>query len=443
MKKSIVYVVFVVILVTSCSQRIYNHNNEAKKDDIIRIWYYNYVDHIDEKLVIDTAMLEVGNFAKKNNIGIELTEYKSDELSYDDYILKRNVAVAGKAVDIVIDTAGSLYTIRNQCGDYKKISTYENIFENFKGKYCIPLFLYNMASFIDKTPFDEYNVKTDDVISYQEYYEIKQKMKEAGARFVLNKYEMMELEQYYITKNKAKIIENNGKYTIDNDIVKRTILDIYNDIKKYYEDIDEKKLENITDTEIRDEATGRIIRDLNKSYFFQITNYDTIIESIMYDKANISNYIFLMREIGRNDYTPSLFINKNTERKNVYNAASMLFSCSFYEKLRNNGLNFGPIIDTKETREFMSVDENWRYNGPEKFDFGGNADKKGVALFNECYELFRKGDTSILFTEKEYRELLPKFIHNEVIETMKNPSNIDNFEENADSFITNVNVKYN
>ena len=122
--------------------------------------------------------------------------------------------------------------------------------------------------------------------------------------------------------------------------------------------------------------------------------------------------------------------------------ASVLFDYPFFQKL-SSGSSFGPAIDTEAVREYMHVDKDWKYNGPEKLDLGGNVDEKGVGLFNECYEMFRTEDTSPLFTEKEYRALLPDFIHNEVIEAMKNPSYMDSFEKRADDFITNVKLRYN
>lgn len=432
------------LVLVSCSQEneMVDSNDNLKPEDIIKIWYYNDVNHLDEKYLIDRIMLEMNNYAKKNNVEIKLTEYRSDEISYEDYVLKRNIAVSSEEADIIIDTAGGLYSIRNQHGDYSRLSTYDNIINNFKGQYCIPLLLYNMASFVDRTPFEEYGVKVDDVVTYQEYYEAKQKMKENGAKFYLNKYEIKELEEYYIAKNNVKINENNGEYEIDKEVVRKTVSDICEDLNKYYDGIDESKLEVVTDTEIRDEVSGYIIRDLQRSQFFQITEYDPIIDNIMYNKSGLSNYFFLMREIGRNDYTPSLFINKNSEREHVYNIASVLFDYPFFEKL-NSGSSFGPVIDTEAVREYMYVGKDWKYNGPDKLDFGGNVDEKGVRLFNECYEMFRTEDVSSLFTEKEYRELLPNFIHNEVIETMKNPSYMDLFEERADDFVTNVNIRYN
>jgi hypothetical protein len=444
MKKIILLILCMSLVLASCLQEreIADGDSKLNPEDIIKIWYYNDVNHLDEKVLIDMVMLEMGNYAKKNNVEIKLTEYRSDEMSYENYILKRNVAVSSGDADIVIDTAGGLYSIRNQHGDYSKLDTYNNIIENFKGQYCIPLLLYNMASFVDKTPFQKYGVQVDDVMTYQEYYEAKQKMKENGAKFCLNKYEMKELEEYYIAKNDVKIIENNGEYEINKEAVKKTVSDICGDLNRYYSEIDEAELESVTDTEIRDEVGGYLIRDLKRSQFFQITEYDSVVDNIMYNKSGLSDYFFLMREIGRNDYTPSLFINKNTERKHVYNIAAVLFDYPFFEKL-NSGTSFGPIIDTKAVREYLHVDENWKYNGSEKLDFGGNVDEKGVRLFNECYEMFRTEDVSVLFTEKEYRSLLPNFIHDEVIETLKNPSYADSFEKRADDFITNVNIRYN
>lgn len=110
MRKIILLILCMSLVLASCSQEheIAGSGSKLKSEDVIKIWYYNDVNHLDEKVLIDIVMLEMGNCAKKNNVEIKLTEYRSDEMGYEDYVLKRNAAVSSIEADIVNDTEEGL-----------------------------------------------------------------------------------------------------------------------------------------------------------------------------------------------------------------------------------------------------------------------------------------------------------------------------------------------
>lgn len=56
-----------------------------------------------------------------------------------------------------------------------------------------------------------------------EYYNIKQSLKEKGAKLKYNKVEELQLFNYYINKNNLELIEKDGKYTIDRELGMKTI----------------------------------------------------------------------------------------------------------------------------------------------------------------------------------------------------------------------------
>lgn len=452
MKRLFLIIILLIILLTGCSTyKVGNVSEDQEQDDgIVNVLYY-YLDGSEDDYNLKVAERMLRKYGKENNIEVRVKKYSNEELSHDDFALKRNTMLQSNEADIVFDTADNLYEIKNKCGDYSKLSTYENIWDNLKGYYCIPLFLESKADKLNDEAFEVYGIKPEkNVLTRQEYYEIKQLMKEKGARFALNKCEIMELAEYYITKNNMRIKESDVRYIVDEDALKQTILEVYEDIRSNYNEFDESKLKDFdSDYEIRDEVTGEIIRDWHTSLFRYMSNYEEIIDYVYNlegyeDRKSSDSSIFIddiAVQAGRNFEYPSLFIRKNSSDE-VYKAASVLFTGKYYKTISppSQKSGYSPVIDTPEIREYINVDENWNYIGEV---YNNGADTKGVELHNRYYEILRQKDISNIFTSREFRETVPDFIVEEIEKIIKKPEQISNLDKDIDGFIVNLNIRHN
>lgn len=358
--KKLAVMMICIILLTGCSTHGVGNVAEVQEQDdgTVRVLYY-YIDGSESGSNVMAAVKMLQVYGKENNIEIEVTRYTSDELGYEDYVMKRNTMIQNNEADIVFDEADELYDIRDRCGEYSKLDTYRNIWDNLKGYYCIPLYLYSHADKINDAALESYDIppeKVKDVLTRQEYYEIKQLMKEKGARFALNKCEIMELAEYYITKNNMRIRESDGRYTVDKDALRQTISEVYEDIKNNYDEFDESNLKDFdSDYEIRDEVTGEIIRDWHTTLFRYMSNYGEIIDYVYNlggyeDRKSPDSSIFIDDigvQTGRNFQYSSLFIRKNSADE-VYKAASILFTGKYYKIINPISQKWGysPVIDT-------------------------------------------------------------------------------------------------
>ncbi len=449
--KKLLLIIFSILLMTGCSDKVGNVSEDQEQDDgIVNVLYY-YLDGSEDDYNLKVAERMLRKYGKENNIEVRVKKYSNEELSHDDFALKRNTMLQSNEADIVFDTADNLYEIKNKCGDYSKLSTYENIWDNLKGYYCIPLFLESKADKLNDEAFEVYGIKPEkDVLTRQEYYEIKQFMKENGARFALNKCEIMELVEYYTIKNNVRIKDEEGKYSVNEDALKQTVKEVYEDVEKNYDTIDEEKIKNYdTDYEIRDEVTNKVIRAWNTVLFWKMADYERIIEYIsnsgVYEGGKSPDSSIVIDDIavqaGRNFQYTSLFIRKNSADE-VYKIAGVLLTEDYYKAIGpiKQKPDFSPAIDTPGTREYINVDENWRYAG----EIGDDAvAKKGVELFNRYYEIIRQKDISNIFTSRELREIIPDFIVSEMEKLIKNPEQVNRLDRDIDDFIVNLNVRHN
>lgn len=158
------------------------------------------------------AIEYIEKYAKINDIKIETTKYSYKDMSYDDYVLKRNLAIENSDADIILDNIESLYRIKKHAGDYRRLDNYENIVESFRGGFCIKLCYDMNAIFVRNEILDLYGIKTDRVITLKEYYGMKQTLKENGVRFKLIATELNELIDYYVLKNDLKLYKDTMRH---------------------------------------------------------------------------------------------------------------------------------------------------------------------------------------------------------------------------------------
>ncbi len=448
--KKLFLIILSILLLSGCSGKAANVPEVQEQDDgIVNVLCY-YFEGSDDAYNIKEATKRMRKYGQDNNVEIKVKTYTNEEMSRDDFALKRNTLIQNNEVDVVFDMADSLYEIKDKCGDYSKLSTYENIWDNLKGYYCIPLFLESKADKLNNEAWEVYGINPEkDVLTRQEYYEIKQLMKEKGARFALNKCEMMELVEYYTIKNNVRVKEED-KYSVNKDELKQTVKDVYEDIEKYYDTFDSEKIKNYeTDYEIRDEATNKVVRDWNTVLFTKMDSYELIIEYISnggnFKEGKSSDSSIVIDDIaiqaGRNFQYPCIFIRKNSADE-VYKVTSELFTEDYYNIVnpKNQGFLYSPVIDTPGIHEYINADDDWRYAG-EVID--NEVAKKAVRVYNRYYEIIRQKDISNIFTSRELREIIPDFIVAEIEKLIKNPEQMNRLDRDIDDFIVNLNVRHN
>ena len=242
---SITLIIMMMFTFTSC--------NSVKNDNAtIQIWWYNYSYSGGYTKAIQNVLFQLEFYCKENGIPIEVVIYGEDTLAYEDYILKRNVAMANGNM-ITIEDADNMWDISKQHADYTKLENYENLLESFKDRFCIPLGVYYGAMDINLDAIKYYDINIDkSLITYDEYLEIKQKMKENSARFKMNLYEYSDIADYYIVKHGLKYVNETSEILSDNNKFKTALKNaiigtcddiiLYNDSHLNLDDIYSPKL---------------------------------------------------------------------------------------------------------------------------------------------------------------------------------------------------------
>lgn len=429
-------IIFIIIILSltlvSCKN---SFNNEP---DIVKISIYknNYSDYALMNNVID----EITKYAKEKNIKIDIKEYSLEELSYDDYVMKRNVDIFTGESDISFGTINDLYPLKKMSGDYTRIKTYGNLMDNYKGSYCIPLAFIGHANFLNKEIFDKYNINTDNVITKFEYYECKQNMKAAGARFRLNEVEYMELVDYYSLKYNF-LTEKDGKYYLKKDNLKSALKGICQDLKENYSSFNLKNLklkniDEISDYQIIDEKTDNELFNRSKEPI-SISNFNNLHNKLINYSKIYTNSKILISGVNDLKYMPCLFINNKSSDK-AYELATVLFENEFAIKIINEGI-YTPVIDTSEVRELLGVDEKWEYIYKNDVD----KNKFEVELINEYYKMIKTADSSTYFENNNFNNYFQKFLYFETIKIFENPDYIKEIDKVIDEFDINLQIQKN
>ncbi len=439
MKKTILFIVCFTFLLISCSNESYNMD---KKKSQINLWCYKNADIGIYDMTTEFLIEEMKNYAIANAIDLNITTYSSEELSYEDYAFKQNAAIATGEADIIIDHVWNLYSIKQYGGDYSKLDTYENIFEGFRDGYCIPVGIDMRAEAINNDVLKHFGVEADSVITFEEYYELKEKLKQAGAEFAATLEEKYELCDYYINKNQLKIISDNNKYIVDKKLLKTTIDELYDEYIKSKDEI-----VNIEEDIIFEKNTGYIFKNSvpHSPRFSLLTgiercyelNFGGINHNIG-DKEDSYDCTMVIQKNYVYQYSaPCIMINKNTKNEEVYEVANILFSSDVQKKLYDR--NYGVVTDTEKTRQVVGVDKNWKCIR-ENVNFNQLYDMK-----EKGYSILKNSVQSKFFEPIDFEIMLKNFILDEINKKIEEPNTYDDsmFEKNAEDFLINLNIKYN
>ncbi len=450
---SIILMILTIFLFTSC--------DSVKNDNAtIQVWCYNYSNSGWYTEAIVNVIKELEAYCEENNIPIEIVQYSEDTLAYEDYILKRNSAMANGNM-ITIDDARRMHDIKKYHADYSKVENYNKLFDAYKDRFCIPIGMGYRSRAIDNKILEYYGLSTDkSVITYNDYLNIKQQIREKGGSFRLSKKEYQELIEYYLIKNGLMYIDEDSKI-IDNlnefkEAIKKAAVEVYDDFKIYYGNYDSfdflftnEWLDK--DLSIFDESSGLEISSY-RQYTSMITYYDEF--KVLND--GILNKTFVINDGIFN--SPCVYMHKKITNDKIYDVFNKLIDESSYAVVTQEQYHgYSPVQNTEKIRQILEVDDNWQYNGSllDLANAGNEIYKKNVNRINEIYEMLVKNDetanilASYYFYNWEYSSrvynCVAQIVNRLVVDKLDyNTNEADKIiNEIIDEFITNFNVHYN
>lgn len=420
MRKRLIAIILIAMIVVSfmiLSSCVKGDNEEKEASnstktntDKIQIWYYNSEDSFSSVFASRIAS-SAEQYCRINNIPLEVVVYDENTISYEDYVLKRNLALASGNM-IVIEAARDMQDIAKQHADYTKIENYNNLLSIYKDRFCIPLgIIYFAADNINNKVMDYYGINTyaNPVITYCDYLEIKQEMKEKGARFTLNSKELVELVDYYLYANgllyinyDSEILQSESKMK---ELLRKSVVDLCNDIILY----NNGKLETENESQeslkrslcIYDENSNLILWDEGyvRNGFYDVDGLETISSR---DKLDVYNTTFMINPDFGNG--PCFYMYKKITNDKIYDLANNIVSESTYLMI-NYRRGAAPVFNIQgmdKTKEELSIDDNWEFVAKEEHD---KVPKRFKMIINSTYELLAKN-------EEKSRKLADAYLSN-------------------------------
>jgi hypothetical protein len=463
MRKSFIVIMIIAmisIMLTSCVEKNIISSDANTNKNKIQLWYYienNDTIYRDSILkIIDRAK----DFCEKNNIPLDVYEHNEDVLSYNDYIMKRNLA-ATKGNMIIIEDIDNMRDMAKYHADYSKLDNYNNLMDVYKGKFCIPLGVRNVIASINNEAIQYYGLSTQKpLITYHDYLQIKQDMKKEGARFELNRIEFHELTNYYMYKYEMLFLDDKSKVLHDNNlknILKNIIIDVCNDIFTYYNTY---SLELVNDADkfsprpIYDENSGLTLEET--AFMSGFLSYEAII--VRGGSEYISNKTFYSNPlIGTS--SPSFFMYKTITNDKIYDLANYIVSEDTYLMIINEyNLDFEPVFKIEKAKEILQLNEKMEYVG----DTSGSEEVK--RFINTGYDMILNNKDAAQemanghFNNSYYGSSINSFIENIIKDIARELSgdklSLENLDPNnialnkmidkqIDEFIINFNIYVN
>jgi hypothetical protein len=451
------------IMLSSCTKG--NNDKEVKielkeNNDVIQIWYYDYEGLSN---ILGGILLEIKEFCKKEDIPLEVIKYSDKDITHNDYILKRNLALTSGNV-IVLEDARYMLDIAKNHSDYTKLDSYDKLLSAYKDRFCIPLVLGHNAIGVENEVINYYGIDTDEkpLITYNEYLELKQEMKKKGAKFEQSNKEFFEIIDYYSNLNgllylnfESDILKDNSKLK---EMLKKTVLGVCNDVILYNDgklDFYNEKSGLSKNMYIYDKNSKLSLRSDYKEIYGL-----TFLEKIYEYQGDRSKKTFV---IYPRFFTisPCFYMHEKITNGKIYKLANFIVSDLTCQKIiKSNRRIYSPVFNTDDIKTLLSVDSNWDYKKKEserdkKFiditlDTFIKDDKKSKQIIDEYFSDYKIG--------RDLAQLVNVIVYN-VSNYLSNGEfnddfTLENFDSNdieinkiidkeIDEFITNFNVHNN
>lgn len=374
MKKKIVFFILILITIISLSS-CFNGNKVLYNNDRIQLWYYAEFDAHSETNILKIVN-KVQEFCDKNGLTLEVFKYDSKILSQDDYKLKRNISAAMGNM-IIIEDISSLRDLSDQHADYTKISNYNTLLNAYKDRFCIPFGTLRHAMYIENDAMQYYGIKSGRrLITYTEYLNIKQKMKERGARFKFNYKEFNQIIHYYQHSNGLLFVDEESEIINDKDLfkkaIKKAITEVYNDIFLNHnfdiEYMNYSKEDPLKET-IYDETSSLILQESSRidgelnNFYRHIMNDSNLQRNV----KDIPNKTYFINPLGIHYYSINFFMYKKITNDKMYDLLNYIINEETYRLVNthNDGttIEYVPIFNTDNTKELLNINDNFEFIG--------------------------------------------------------------------------------
>ncbi len=398
--------------------------NIKNKNEIntVEIWWYEYENEQAYNSIISNIVNVIVYNSNAKGISTKEVKYSYKDIPYSDYVFKRNIALSTKNA-FTIDDSKSLYSLQKYHDDYNKIENYtkDNYFDIFKGKYCVPMGVYSECVLVNKDIFDYYDidVSSNKLYIYSEFLDLRQRLKEEGARFRLSKQEYYYTIDYYIDKNKLNSADLLNPHDMAEEeyrqLLKKTILEIYNDFNSYYNEKfnydmlmgnnDEVSVE-MNDNEIYDTTSKQVLMSTYAIFPFNTVDYNKA-------SSDFSNKIPVLID---NYYarcklkTPCIFIYRRNHDENVYKIASELLTDAYYNIMSppnnygGNNIYYLPALRSPIITKKLGVDDNFINN-----TYMANFAKLGYKKIAEQVNLMNTVTSNIMSDAKSQEQHITSF----------------------------------
>ncbi|QSX05303.1 hypothetical protein JYG23_11540 [Sedimentibacter sp. zth1] len=166
----LLFLIFILIIsiTTSCKKADPN---------TVHLWMYQR----DQNDQIAMLIPDIERYCENNEIPLQIHCYYESEMSYDDYILKRNINLE-KNNTIVCGNYNEMRNLNSEHANYENIENYKNIVKSCKNlPYMLVAYTYNIR-LINKNLLDVYDINFDkDIMSPTDYRNIIFRLLENGA----------------------------------------------------------------------------------------------------------------------------------------------------------------------------------------------------------------------------------------------------------------------
>lgn len=373
-KKSMLIILVVIsiytfIILTSCTKK--NNNSEDK----IQIWYY--VNFNFNESQVNIIVEKAKQYCENNNIPLEVYGYNKDTLSIDDYLFKRNMAMA-KGNVIIIDKLRNLSMISEHHADYNNIDNYNDLLPAYKDRYFIPLNGVPYGAMpIENSVMEHYGIMPESrIMTYANYLELKQTMKAKGAKFTLSEGEYFQLIDYQMYKKDLLFLHEDSKILDDKNWLKEELknvcIEICRDIILNYESSVKYNFSKIIYDENSslllsdDRLENKILHILNpRNYTLKQEMFTPTIEKDPKDK---SYYTIPFEAL--DDFLNNIFIYKKVTNSKIYDLVNYLINEETYMMLNaydpknpppKHSSFFSPIFKLDKLKNALNVNDNLEF----------------------------------------------------------------------------------
>ncbi|QSX04958.1 hypothetical protein JYG23_09675 [Sedimentibacter sp. zth1] len=427
--KLLIFILLILVVLTACKA--------GKNNDTVHIWMYG--DKIEGSFY--NALPSIRMYCLENNIPLEVHYFTSKEMTYEDYILKRNVSLA-QSNSIVWGRYREMQSLPTQHADYNKIKNYKNVGDNFKKFPFIACSHNSYCLLLNEELLDYYDINIEeDMISYSQYINLVFELIDKGARFTNEEL----LKKLYIDN-----IVNNYSLRLSTTATEKDLDDNYklnliNAIKKIASDnfYDDYSYTNALSNQLIDQHT-------NLPLWISFTNFPVQYWfSPMYSNGeslklveNLKDGVVVFRPGVINN---GIYISDKVTNEHVYDIVNYILSPEYIKLLNMSMVEY--YYTFNNDLKYYLYDMEGKYTGYDKYYEknekvikkldkvindnikGGNLEQKYVEMLSYDYFLSPNFGLSI-------------FITDEVNKLLNNNLDNVNLEDDVDDMINKLKLKF-